>query len=123
MDALRQAGWWCSVRGMASHRAEWWAERIEELARGGDAEDIARRHGVRSRTLIWWRSELRRRARELTTGPRLLPVVVGAMSPSSTAVAGDVELVVEIGRARMTLRGALTAEHLAALVTASAQAC
>ena len=38
---------------MERHRADWWAERLEELAQGGDADEIARRHGVRARTLIW----------------------------------------------------------------------
>jgi len=46
---------------MERHHAGRWAERLEELARGGDAEELARRHGVRVRTLIWWRSQLGRR--------------------------------------------------------------
>jgi transposase len=111
---------------MARHGAEWWAKRIEELAQGGDAEEIASRHGVRTRTLIWWRSQLRRKAREKKTGkkPRLLPVVVRAApravpAPSEPAL----EVFVEVGAARMTLRGAVTAEHLAAIVAASARAC
>jgi hypothetical protein len=35
----------------------------------------------------------------------------------------DLELLVEIGDLRMTLRGAVTPEHLGAIVSASARAC
>jgi hypothetical protein len=106
------------------HTADWWAKRIEELAQSGDACAVARRHGVRERTLIWWRSELRRRARK-ETKPRLLPVVVRAVLPQASPHApraDELEVFVEIGAARMTVRGAVSAEHLAALVTASARA-
>ncbi|WP_394820507.1 hypothetical protein [Pendulispora albinea] len=106
------------IARMARHDANWWAERVKELAQSGDAAGIARRHSVRERTLIWWRSELERRAR--TAGPtRLLPVVV----TRPATVERDIELVVEAGPARITMRGAITAEHLAALVAAAARAC
>ena len=110
---------------MERHRAEWWAKRIEELAQGGDAEDIARRHGVKTRTLIWWRSQLRKKARDRTgRKPRLLPVVIRSAPRAAPAPAEPaLEVFVEVGAARMTLRGAVTAEHLAAIVSASARAC
>lgn len=109
--------------GMSRHGAEWWAERIEELAQTGDAEGIARRHGVRAKTLRWWRSELRRRGRKPSpVATRLLPVVVSS-APPRTVASSDLEVVVEVGPMRMTMRGAVTAEHLAALVAASARAC
>ena len=105
---------------MAKHDAAWWAERVEELAKGGDAKELARRYGVRERTLTWWRSELRRRA---ATGSRqrLLPVVVAPRraEPART----ELEVVVETGMTRMVLRGAVGAEHLAAIVTASTRTC
>ena len=108
---------------MARHRAEWWAERLEELAQGGDAEEIARRHGVRTRTLLWWRSHLPRKARAAKgRKARLLPVVVRHATRLVGAVP-DFEVLVEVGGTRMTLRGAVTAEHIAALVTASTRAC
>ena len=110
---------------MAQHTADWWAERLKELSETGDARAIARRHGVRERTLIWWRSELRRRAREKGAGPpRLLPVVVRAKSPPlPTARSEGLEIFVEVGAARITVRGAVSVEQLAAIVTASARAC
>lgn len=110
---------------MERHHAGWWAERLEELARGGDAEEIARRHGVRVRTLIWWRSQLRRRSpAKSRKKPRLLPVVV--RPPATMVRAGAesaLEIFVEVGTTRMTLRGAVTPEHLAAIVGASSRAC
>ncbi len=109
---------------MSRHDAAWWAERIEELAQSGDAEGIARRHGVRPKTLLWWRSELRRRGRKTErAATRLLPVVVSPSPVRVTPASTGVELVVEVGPTRMTMRGAVTAEHLAALVAASARAC
>ena len=108
---------------MAKHEPKWWADRLEEVAAGADAAEVALRHGVREQTLLWWRSELQRRKRKPAPSakPRLLPVVVAA--PRAVAVGAGVELVVEIGRTRMTMRGCVSAEHLAAIVTASARAC
>ena len=110
---------------MGRHRADWWAERLDELAEGGDAEEVARRHGVRARTLLWWRSQLRRRPpAKSSKRPRLLPVVVrSAARPVGATPESALEVVVEVGTTRMTLRGAVTAEHLAAIVAASSRAC
>src|ERR1035437_4101968 len=103
---------------MARHVASWWAKRVEELARGDDAADVARRHGVEARTLVWWRSELARRGRKRrASAPRLLPVVVDA----SLCGARDdtLEVIVELGTARVVVRGAIRPEHLAAMVAAA----
>lgn len=111
---------------MERHPAEWWAERLEELAQGGDAGEIARRHGVRTRTLIWWRSELRRKSRDKEgRKPRLLPVVVRTPARAAHPAGSEqgLEVFVEVGAVRMTLRGDVTGEHLAALVSASARGC
>jgi hypothetical protein len=105
---------------MARHSAAWWAERVEELARGGDAKEMARRYGIRERTLHWWRSELVRRTRKKPK-QRLLPVVVAARR--SETGRPELEIVVETGATRMILRGNVSAEHVAAIVTASARAC
>ena len=111
---------------MERHRAEWWAKRVEELAQSGDAGEIARRYGVRTRTLIWWRSQLRKKARERTgRKPRLLPVVVVRSAPRAIPAHAEaaLEVFVEAGAARLTLRGAITAGHLAAIVSAAARTC
>ena len=110
---------------MERHPAEWWAKRVDELAEGGNADAIARQHGVRTRTLIWWRSQLRRKSRDKRgRKPRLLPVVV--RTPARAAPAGaepGLAVFVEVGGARMTLRGEITGEHLAAIVSAAARGC
>lgn len=107
------------------HRAEWWAKRVAEMGRAGDPEEIARRHGVRAKTLVWWRSELARRARETPTGSqRLLPVVVESPSlPQARVAAEPIELAVQRGATRVSVRGAMSAEHLAAAIAAAMRAC
>ena len=96
------------------------------MSRGEDAESIARRHGVKARTLVWWRSELVRRAREKSTSapsPRLLPVVIDRSRRAIVEVRDDVlDVVVELDTARVVVRGAIRPEHLAALV-AAARSC
>jgi transposase-like protein len=107
---------------MSRHSAEWWRERVRELARGGDAEGVAQRHGVRVESLKWWRWELARRASE--GGPRLLPVVVEATPAHRTEPVGpDLEVVVEAGTVRVSVRGAVSAEHLAVLMGAVSRTC
>lgn len=94
---------------------------MAEVEASGDSEAVARRHGVKASTLRWWRTELRRRARNAAS-PRLLPVVVkAALPPDRVDVA--LEVLVEIGSARMTLRGDVSGEQLAAIVTAAARSC
>ena len=80
---------------------------------------------MKEKTLLWWRTELRRRARDagIERAPtRLLPVVVKPSSPPTSAT-GDIEVFMELGAARLTLRGDVHGEHLAAIVTAAARAC
>jgi transposase-like protein len=107
---------------MSRHSAEWWSERVRELTRSGDAEQIAHRHGVRVDTLKWWRWELARRAAE--AGPRLLPVVVhSATARSAEATLSDLEVVVEAGAVRIRVHGAVSPEHLAVLMGPVSRAC
>jgi hypothetical protein len=54
----------------------------------------------------------------------LLPVVVRTVPPRVAAGhADELEVFVEVGATRMTMRGAVSAEHIAALVTASTRSC
>ena len=101
---------------MKRHRAEWWQQRVEELERGASVDDIARRHEVRPATLVWWRSELERRGRS-SRKQRLLPVVLQPMQPASIASAPDsIEVVIEAGSTRVTVRGHLDVARLAAVM-------
>jgi transposase-like protein len=102
------------------HTAEWWAKRVDEIEVGGDVTEVAAKHAVKAGTLRWWRTEIRRRRK---TEPRLLPVVVAEPARRAAPAATDLELVVEIGASRLTLRGAVTPEHGAALVSALARGC
>ena len=104
---------------------EWWTERVAELAATGDARGIARNHDIKERTLKWWRAELHRRGRKRGRGsarPRLLQVVVKAPLVSSP-VSDDLDVLVEIGSTRLSMRGGVRPEHLAAIVAAAARAC
>ena len=103
---------------MARHKWEWWQQRVAEVDEGAPVEEVARQHGVRAKTLVWWRTELKRRARK-RTGPRLLPVVVSSPRP----IAGSVEMLVEVGAARMHLKGTVTPEYLGAVINAVARRC
>jgi transposase-like protein len=95
------------------------------MARGGDVEEVARRYGVRAKTLLWWRSELRRRARESSSGgARLLPVVVESSPPSiGRGHTESLEIAVQRGATRVSIRGAMSAEHLAAAIAAAMRSC
>ncbi|MFI5301446.1 MAG: hypothetical protein ACHREM_25445 [Polyangiales bacterium] len=114
---------------MAKHRAAWWQKRVEEWLAGADPEGIARRHGVTMRTLVWWRAELSRRTRRAASGgaPTFLPVVVAAApTPSMTAsnvASTSLDLVVEVGAARLSLRGAIDGAHLEAIVRGLVARC
>ena len=82
---------------------------------------MAQRHGVKPGTLRWWRTEFKRRGRE---GGReaatFLPVVVATRHATEfEARAADgaaVDVVVELGAARISLRGGVTAAHVEAIV-------
>jgi transposase-like protein len=96
---------------------------VDEVARGGDGEAIARRHGVRASTLRWWGTEFRRRARALPRAATFLPIVVAPAAASSGSSPADVDVVVEIGAGRVSLRGALSAAHIEAIVRGLAARC
>jgi transposase-like protein len=53
-----------------------WRQLLAEVERGGTIASIARAHGVKPKTLAWWRWTLRREAAPAPTSARLLPVVL-----------------------------------------------
>lgn len=60
-----------------------WRQAVDEVERGGTVAATARAHGVKPKTLAWWRWTLRREAESTPRSARLLPVV---LSPGPTAV-------------------------------------
>jgi transposase-like protein len=101
---------------MARHTADWWQARIADLERGASTAEVARRHGVRELTLIWWRSALARRARG-GGAQRFVPVIVQSEPRGSAPFAsGELEVVVEGKHARITLRGHIAPAQLACIV-------
>jgi len=63
---------------------------VAEVERGGTIASIARAHGVKSKTLAWWRWTLRREAARGVAAPRLLPVVVSeAVTTAGERIAID----------------------------------
>lgn len=129
----------CETRsraGMARHDAGWWAERVAELERTGDAERIARRDRVTVKLLKWWRWRLRsepakvapdaRQTAQARRGEqRLLPVVL-ATEPEMHAPADDepeAATVIETSHGRISIRGTLSAEQLAAVVAELVRGC
>lgn len=120
---------------MARHDAGWWAERVAEFERTGDAERIARTYRVTVRLLKWWRWRLGTAAPRTAgaalarTGrprdeQRLLPIVVarGADAFADEPVPGASTLI-ETTRGRITIRGALSPEQLAAVVAELVRGC
>jgi transposase-like protein len=62
------------------HDREFWAKAVGEVERGADVERVARRIGVRPRTLTWWRWKLgAERVAPKKKETRLVPVVVEAL--------------------------------------------
>lgn len=120
---------------MARHDAGWWAERVAEFERTGDAERVARTYRVTVRLLKWWRWRLRSgapkvvgsavsRASKPRDEQRLLPVVVAR---DAEAAAEDREAssstIIETTRGRISIRGPLSPEQLAAVVAELVRGC
>lgn len=72
---------------------ERYRQALAEHARGASLDSLARRLGVKRTTLIWWRSELRRRDRQRqATSLPLLPVRVDPQPVRATAPSLEVAL-------------------------------
>jgi transposase-like protein len=95
----------------------WWAARVAELEGGASAASIGRRYQVQPRTLLWWQAEFRRRSRRTPKEQRLVAVEITQSSQQFDGgrKAPEVEAAFETKRGRLTVRGALSAEHLSAL--------
>jgi len=68
---------------------KFWRSVIDEVERGGRLEDVAKRHGVRPKTVSWWRWRLQSVGRR---APVLLPVVVSTAKKVQPVGAAKIEL-------------------------------
>ena len=96
---------------------------VGEVERGASVDEVARRHGVRSGTLAWWRWQLRRGtvARSATKAVQMVPVRV--RSASRAAVAPDDVLEVVVPGALVRVKVGQDAEYIATLAAALAARC
>jgi transposase-like protein len=99
------------------HDREFWERACREVRRGARVADVARRTGVKPRTLQWWSWKLRR---EPDAEPaEFLPVVVGdQMPPVSTSA-----LELEANGVRIRVEPGTDVQYVAALVVAIRAAC
>jgi transposase-like protein len=108
------------MAGARRSRAEW-EQLVREAESGGTIADVARRHGVRPRTLTWWRWQLRRGkvARSATKAVQMVPVRVREVV--RPAVDDVVEVLVR--GAGVRVRGGPDPRYVAELAAALAARC
>lgn len=88
-----------------------WQDLMAAWQKSGESsEAFAARHGLRERTLVWWRSELKRRG--AGRGAALVPVKVVSGREQATAV----ELV--LGSATLRFERGAAPKHIAAVTRA-----
>lgn len=113
---------------MASRKSrEFYEQRLREVDGGASVADVARRHGIRAKTLSWWCWKLRqsgaKRSKEGTRArrakkPELVPVVV---RERMVARRGLVELSVD--GIVLSFESGTDPDYLAALVSSLRGAC
>src|ERR1044071_5092868 len=99
------------------HDRAFWASAVGEVERGVDVERVARRLGVRPRTLTWWRWKLgaeRVAPRKKGKETRLVPVVVEALPIAG----GDGTIEIAIRDVRMRVVSGTDVRYVAALIDA-----
>lgn len=102
-------------------RAEW-EQLVREVEQGSSLDAVSRRHGVRPRTLAWWRWQLRRGkvARRATKAVQMVPVRVRP-APHASAVDDVVEVLVR--GALVRLRVGQDPRYIAELAAALGERC
>jgi transposase-like protein len=99
------------------HDREFWERACREVRRGGKIADVARRVGVKPRTLQWWSWKLRQ---EPNAEPaEFLPVVVGGQMPPASTRA----LELETNGVRIRVEPGTNVQYVAALIVAIRAAC
>jgi transposase-like protein len=98
-----------------------WKRLVAEVARGSTVARTAERHGVRPKTLAWWRWTLRRED-TTATNAQLLPVVfsAGPGPGSSTAIEA---IAIEVNDVSFRVPVGSDVSYVAALVAAVRATC
>jgi hypothetical protein len=101
------------------HDREFWERACREVRRGAKADDVARRLGVRPRTLAWWCWQLgRKKTARRTRRAEFLPVVTSGAPP---IVATRLEL--DANGVRIRVDVGTDVQYVAALVNALRASC
>jgi transposase len=113
-------------RRRREHSAEFKQELVaRSLQPGVSVAAIAMEHGINANLLFGWRRHLEAQARPTTPAAVLLPVSIeapvralslDALAPAPRPVAGSIEI--EIGSARVRLRGAIDEASLRTVLSA-----
>jgi hypothetical protein len=106
------------------HDREFWENACREVLAGAKATDVARRLGVRPRTLQWWSWKLRndgvaKPAKRVAKRAQFLPVVVSEI----TATVGTTSLELETNGVRVRVQIGSDVQYVATLVAALRDAC
>jgi transposase-like protein len=118
MDASRDGGLGAKLVGVSGrHDREFWKRACMEVRRGGKICDVARRLGVKPRTLQWWSWKLGEVVR--VEQAEFLPVVVAGHP--ATAVTAAIEL--EANGVRIRVETGVDVRYVAELVAAIRGAC
>ena len=117
---------WSRLRRVKRQTRAQWEKLVTEVERGRPLDEVAARAGVRPKTLVWWRWNLRGPRPKLAAAaraksppcaaPSLLPVLVsGFAAPPLRA-----RLRLELGNAALVFEDDSAPEYIAALARALA---
>lgn len=108
---------------MAAERRSraFWKRLVAEVARGSTIARTAERHGVKPKTLAWWRWTLRREDATVTNA-QLLPVVFSA-GPSSGSSPAVEAIAIEVHDVSFRVPVGSDVSYVAALVAAVRATC
>lgn len=104
------------------HTREFWRRLSAAVDGGATIESTAQRHGVRPKTLAWWRWRLRREDQSRPEA-KLLPIVLRAEA-TREAVSGTTPIVIDVFN-EVALRVPVGSDvgYVAALVAAVRKTC
>lgn len=101
----------------ARHAREFWERACREVRRGATVRDVARRLGVKPRTLQWWSWKLRDEPTQEMG--EFLPIV----TTERTALVSTAALELETNGVRIRVDLGTDVQYVAALVAAVRAAC